>query len=384
MLKTLSNCLKKNVFKNDAKTLKLVTSFYCSKPVRLNSFRTSENDPDQHSSGQLGQFYTIPAKEKGIFQHGGIPKAFQIQSNTFNETCLMVREPALEVINYLKKVDYTKPAIRFVLYGPIGSGKTLSLAHVLHYAHKKGFLLVHVPWVSNWMRRPKEFSNSDTKEGRIDLNLDAAAWLVHFKTQNATLLASLSTTEEHIWTKREKTEKGAPILQLIDHGINRVKFASDCVLALAKEIKTLSSSGKCKTLVAIDGFNAFFYPRTRIYTEKKEKVHPLKLTLTEAFLDLTLFNWHNAAIVVTVDQMAVDDKGRESILPRYLLQKEGFEHLDPFIPVKVDNYSEKELMSCMNYYRERKWVREVDGQDQELAFLSNYNPYELMRVCSSL
>ena len=41
--------------------------------------------------------------------------------------------------------------------------------------------------MSEWLRRiprHKEMSNSQTKEGFVDLPLDAAAWLVHFKMQN--------------------------------------------------------------------------------------------------------------------------------------------------------------------------------------------------------
>jgi small subunit ribosomal protein S29 len=33
---------------------------------------------------------------------------------TFNEGCVMVRPPALEVISYLKRADYSKPALRFL------------------------------------------------------------------------------------------------------------------------------------------------------------------------------------------------------------------------------------------------------------------------------
>lgn len=45
--------------------------------------------------------------------------------------------------------------------------------------------------VSEWLRRVprhKEMSNSQSHEGFVDLPLDAAAWLLHFKSQNQTLL----------------------------------------------------------------------------------------------------------------------------------------------------------------------------------------------------
>jgi small subunit ribosomal protein S29 len=44
------------------------------------------------------------------------------------------------------------------------------------------------------MRACKEVSNSTTREGYVDLNLDAAAWLIHFKCQNATLLSKIDVS----------------------------------------------------------------------------------------------------------------------------------------------------------------------------------------------
>ncbi|EFA00920.1 small ribosomal subunit protein mS29 [Tribolium castaneum] len=353
---------------------------------KSHSFRTDENDPLKHTLDHVGQYYRVPQNECKVYLYGGLPKSYEIQTKTFNETCLMVRKPSVDIINCLKGLDYTKPAVRFVLFGKKGSGKSLTMAHVLHYAQKAGFLLVHVPWLGNWMRNPKELSSSETREGFYDLNLDAAAWLVHFKSQNEHLLSApeLKTTREHVWSKRESTPKDSSLLELIDHGINRLKYASECVLALAEELKQLTKAGNCKTLVAIDGFNAFFYPKTRVFKEKKEVVPPNKITLTEAFLSLTKFDWNNAAIVVTVDEIAIAEEDHKSHFPRYLLGKEGFEHLDPFVPVFVDAYSPKELTSCMDYYRERKWVRYFPQQDEELASLSAYNPYKLMKLCISL
>lgn len=286
---------------------------------RIQSFRTSESNPVNHNINHTGQFYTVPPEiRQQLFLYGGIPKTYEMQAKTFNETCLMVRQPALDIINCLKNQDYSKPCNRYVLYGKMGTGKSLTLAHVIHYAFNAGFLVVHVPWVGNWMRRCKEKSNSERKEGFVDLNMDAAAWLLHFKVQNANLLSTpeLRLEEEIVWNKRESTAKGAPLTELIDHGINRIKFASECVVILAREIKRLAKEGKCKVVVAIDGYNAFFYPNTRIFGEKKVIIPPDRVTLTEAFLELTKFDWNNSAAVVTVDELAVAEKEHISHLPR--------------------------------------------------------------------
>lgn len=139
----------------------------------------------------------------------------------------------------------------------------------------------------------------------------------HFKTQNKHLLSNpeFRTSKEYNWSRREATPKDAPLLELIDHGINRVKYASLCIVALAEEVKLLSTAGKCRTMVAIDGFNAFFYPHIRIYTEKKEPVHPHKVVMTEAFLNLTKFDWKSGVVVVTADELALPAEAQISHFP---------------------------------------------------------------------
>lgn len=354
----------------------------------IDNFRTKENEPKNHNKNQVGLFYTISnAVKKNVFAHGGLPKTYEKQAKTFAETCLMIRDPALEIINYIEAADMTKPVNRFVLYGKDGTGKSLTLAHLLHYGYESEFLLVHVPWSANWYKRPKETGNSVSKEGFTDLPMDAAAWLIHFKNQNNQLLSKLDlkTTRDYVWSKRETTPSGSTLISLIEHGITRVKFSSDTIAALIYELKLNSTEGKCKTMVAIDGFNSFFYPHTRILGENKIKVTPDKITLTQPFLDITNWDWTNGVVIVTVDRLAATEERMESEYPRYLLGHDGFEHLDPFIPIKIDNYTEMEYNRCIEYYLNRKWIQNNSkGFDDELKFLSGKNPYKLMQLCASL
>ncbi|XP_045463453.1 28S ribosomal protein S29, mitochondrial [Harmonia axyridis] len=366
----------------------LSTAVHSQIKERNSNFRCLESNPTNHTVENLAQFYSIPNNEvQTLFTHGGLPKLFKEQNKTFNETCIMIRKPAIDIIHSLKNVDYSKPAYRFVLYGVRGSGRSLSLAHIVHFGHKCGFLIVHVPWVGNWMRRCRESSNAVMEEGFIDINIDAAMWLTHFKTQNEDLLKNehFKVSQDHVWNKREKTAQNSSLLELIDFGMNRIKYASSCIVALAEEIKKLSQAGVCKTLVAIDGYNAFFHPTTRIRKENKEIVHPHKVTVTKAFLSLTNFDWNNAGIVVTVDGLAMGEYDTPSFLPRFLLGKEGFEHLDPFVPVEVENYNEKEFQSCIDYYNDRKWIQQYYPElNNELSFVSNNNPFKLQEITAPL
>ena len=57
-------------------------------------------------------------------------------------------------------------------------------------------------------------------------------------------LLQLRVAKEYVWSKREKTEEGAPLLELVELGMSRVKYASECVVAVVKEIKAHSTQGR--------------------------------------------------------------------------------------------------------------------------------------------
>lgn len=354
--------------------------------IKITDYRTIETNPTKHTIDHIGRFYTVdPELKKNLFTQAAIPRRFHDEIKTFTEMSLLIRSPAVEIINYMNNTDYSKPVNRFVLYGELGAGKTAQLLHLLHYGFVNDFIIVHVPWVPNWFKQCKEKSNSTTKEGFLDINLDAAAWLNYFKTQNMQLLEKLNLKclKEYVWSQREVTSADSSLLELIEHGINRVKFASDTIAVLFEELKAHSTAGKCRTMVAIDGFNAFFHPETRIKFDNRVKATPENITITEPFLNITRADWCNGVCILIADKWALTKDRMESNLPKYLLYRKGFEHLDPFIPIRVDLYNDSELDSVINYYKEKKWIS-VQDVEKDIKFLSGGNGYNLREITASL
>lgn len=98
--------------------------------------------------------------------------------------------------------------------------------------------------------------------------------------------------------------QGTSILELIEFGMNRMKYACGVVDALMKELKLASTAGRCKTIVVIDGFNAFTSDSTQIRDDNKAVVPPNKVSLAIPFLDMTKGDWCNGAIVLSTDRRA--------------------------------------------------------------------------------
>uniref|UniRef100_T1JN10 Small ribosomal subunit protein mS29 n=1 Tax=Strigamia maritima TaxID=126957 RepID=T1JN10_STRMM len=354
-------------------------------------FRCIEQNPLNHKLVHEAQLYIIPSEDhKKLLANsiGALNKTDIRNITTFDEFAVMIRKPALEILNYMNNANYLTPPVRYVLYGKVGCGKSFTMIHLLHYAMRKKWLIVHVGWAPMWIRWCREYCPSETRKGRIDQQKEATDWLKHFKSQNSELLKDpqLTTTNDYTWTQREVTEKGKPLMDIVDQGINRVKFASDCVAVLLKEIKILASDGRVRVFVGIHGANAFF-GATRLQHEDKSPVEADDITLVHAFKKMLKNDWQNAAIVATVADIANPSETRQTPFPRYLLGKRGFELLDPFIPIPVGNLSQQEAHSLLDYYIDRNWIQ-IEGAASEegkkqLMFLSGKNPGQLSTICKA-
>ncbi|KAM3613646.1 uncharacterized protein V6R79_002878 [Siganus canaliculatus] len=360
-----------------------------SEPETFSVFRSQENDPACQSEKHIGQYYTLPSAHiRTLFPHG-LPWRYQQQVKTFNEACMMVRQPALEVISYLKRTDSSKPAVRYLFYGPQGSGKTMSFCHTVHYCYTQGWLVLHVPDAHVWVKNCKELLPSSYKTSRFDQPLQATEWLRNFRITNEHFLSKIKTKQRYVWTKREFTEEGSALGELVDQGITRVKSSSDVVGAVMKELRLQSGlpDPDFRLAVAVDGVNAL-WGRSTIKKEDKSAVDPEELTLVYNLRKLMRNDWTGGAIITTLSQTGALYTPKSAYLPHELLGEKGFDNLDPFIPVSVPNYSEKEFESCYLYYLDRHWLQHPQSQTEEgkkeLIFLSNRNPSMLDRLCASL
>uniref|UniRef100_A0A8C9XLS7 Small ribosomal subunit protein mS29 n=1 Tax=Sander lucioperca TaxID=283035 RepID=A0A8C9XLS7_SANLU len=340
------------------------------------------------SEKYIGQYYTLPSAHiRTLFPHG-LPWRYQQQVKTFNEACMMVRQPALEVISYLKKTDYSKPSLRYLFYGLKGSGKTMSLCHTVHFCYTQGWLVLHVPDAHLWVKNCKELLPSSYNTSRFDQPLQATEWLRNFRITNEHFLSKIKTKQRYVWTKREFTEDGSPLGELVDQGISRVKSSSDVVGAVMKELRLQSGQPESdfRLAVAVDGVNAL-WGRSTIKKEDKS-VDPEELTLVYNLKKLMTNDWTGGAIITTLSQTGSLYTSKSAYLPQELLGERGFDSMDPFIPVSVPNYSDKEFESCYLYFMDRQWLQHPQSRTEEgkkeLIFLSNRNPSMLDRICAFL
>jgi len=389
----------------------------------LPDYRTQEQDPRNHSSKHKGRLYTVPhqvtqtfgkelnVQENRLAINFFAPRDFMKRSELFRETCLMVRDPALEIFRHIENSDLNSPAIRYVLYGQHGVGKTLTLSHMIHWGHASGFITMPFPWIKKWMTRYYETAPSTYRPNSVDHVNNASVFMKNFKQANTEALENCVTHKEYVWSVREKTEKGAPLMEVVDVACERLNFAADAMNVVMKELKLNCNDGNAKLLVVVDGVNSLFCDLTMVHrTERVWKHGPYtkwkywqegRLQVDECNVlrnikKLLMNDYKNAVIVTSVDKTAriiKTDPGHKhwiskekdykpdaaSHLPFSLLGQVGWELMDPFVPVEVLPYSEAEMDTMIDYYMEKKYIMKDCGTHsgrQEIHFLTGRNPQD--------
>uniref|UniRef100_T1DAG5 Small ribosomal subunit protein mS29 n=1 Tax=Crotalus horridus TaxID=35024 RepID=T1DAG5_CROHD len=350
------------------------------------AFVTSENDPAKHSEDHIGRYYTLSAEEVKTMLPHGLPARFKLQMKTFNEACIMIRQPALELISYLKHTNLAHPAVRYLLYGEKSTGKTMVLCHAVHYCARQNWVIVHIPDVHLWVKNCKELLPSSYNPERLDQPMEAANWLKNFRITNEKILAQIKTQQKYVWGKRDVTEEGCSLIDLTDKGLAWVKYASDTIGVILKELKQQSCQGSFRLLVAVDGINSL-WGKTAL-KHNKQNVSVEELTLIHNLRKMVANDWTGGAIVATLSQTGAPSTLRHFYLPHELLGRDGFAALEPFVPIQVRDYTDLEFESCYQYYLERKWLGHEKASTKEgrleLRFLSGCNPGLFERISAFL
>ena len=93
-----------------------------------------------HTVDDIAKFYTIPDDlVNKLFSFRGVPTEFTKNAKTFGEHNIQIRSPAIEIIDYMKKTDYNKPVIRYMLC-------------ILYYQHTRP-LWIKLPDISVYLNQ---------------------------------------------------------------------------------------------------------------------------------------------------------------------------------------------------------------------------------------
>ncbi|VDP37217.1 unnamed protein product [Heligmosomoides polygyrus] len=318
----------------------------------------SQRFQDQFSVADIGRLYRLPneAVTSLGFQRL-LPSNLIKQYDTLGELVTMIREPLIEVSTCMAAVRNSFPALRLVLWGSFGTGKSVTLNQAVHLAYAKNMVIVHLYSAMNLTRRVKEVEMSTFKQGRINDPVNAVEVLQRFKEQN-----------QHVW----KTLSG---LKIESTGNRHPPFlATDCVGALFRELKRHSSADSIKLFVAVDDANSLW---------GKTLVKKADRSYVSAWSQYRVVHMkcYNGCILLVADKKEVADARDELTVPRHtpleLFGEEGFHFIEPFVPVEVKLYSKEEVANMYQYYHDKRWLASEKGKlrlrPETSTFLNAYN-----------
>ena len=182
----------------------------------------------KHGREHLGRHYTVDPSLPKLFCKELTPKEGYNAPNylgpkdwvdrcaKLQDTAIMVREPAVQVMECIKASDLTKPTNRYVLYGRPGVGKSITLTHLTHFGHADGWIVLPLLNLKQWLVRYYEVAPSTYTAGAIDHITNANVFLKNFKCANPGRLEGCVTHREYVWSNREKTPAGAPLAEVIN------------------------------------------------------------------------------------------------------------------------------------------------------------------------
>ncbi|CAI5442508.1 unnamed protein product [Caenorhabditis angaria] len=362
-----------------------------ARPVGRRFFSSAESATASYTLPENGTLYEIDrdaTKQLNFRTH--LPSGLRKQLDTIGELVTLVREPLLEVSSCMRAVDKTIPTLRLVLWGPFGTGKTVTLNQAVHHAYQNQWAIVNLRSAMDLTRQVKEIEMCTYVPGRINDPSNAISILQNFKQQNQHIwkkLAELQTERDYEWSKSEKTAQNKPITDIVEMGISAPFLATDCVGALFRELRRHAKNDGIKVLVAIDDANSL-WGKTLVKRADRTYAQPHDLSLVVHFRRMISNDWSNGCVLMVADKKEVSDANNQLEVPRItpleLFGEEGFEHIEPVIPIETTNYTEKETDAIFEYYVKKNWLaseaaRSEDGRKQ-LMYLSAFNPHYYERL----
>jgi len=404
----------------------------------LSYFRTSQSCPLQHDQRHLGRIFTMDQDSLDVhgvgnkerFPNWMVRTEFVEHQQALNEHAFLLRAPMLEATQYLKQVkvrrettpstDKGANSLKIIFWGEDGCGKKTSLLYTTDYCHREGYIILNFFKFRQWYFHYKEMQESNWKEGRYDHITRSQVFLKEFLNFNKDKIAHLKTHADYSWSAREKTETGSPLLSVVETGITRPVVAADALGVLLKELRlhcedavSRGEPDSCKVALVIDGMSKLFVERS--YIDRKMPERPKKGPFKQDFIDESIApnelsvvrnikkmlnpSLPNRVVIGSADIVdVISIRGvkyvdqlvdkmipeTQSYYPFALLGQEGWEALNPFIPIEVGRYTKAEMDTIIDYHLERNYLQPVAATEPgraEIHFMSARHPLDFMKFC---
>ncbi|OON15688.1 hypothetical protein X801_08505, partial [Opisthorchis viverrini] len=227
---------------------------------------TAHTEQLRNMSSVLHKFVSYPVGDFDRFISPFLKTELVEELATFGDYSLLLRRPSLSIVKDLLRIRelQTQPSgdtsvsgdlnlqshavPRFVTYGQPGTGISVTLAQISHFAATNNWLVFPFPDAERWLYRcvdltpSNEYHQDQHKPNLVGDAFDypsrSANWLQGFVKMNEGFLEKYKplTTRDVHWTRVDSTPAGTPWAELIKFCIARTKYSTDCIGILLREV----------------------------------------------------------------------------------------------------------------------------------------------------
>jgi hypothetical protein len=337
-----------------------------------------EAAPQTITRDQMGKLYIIsPNDFSTYFGELGLGGQLADTFERIGQRALMIREPVLEVTDYLTKMrsnKYTRHDVNetkgFIFTGIAGGGKSSCLATAVQHAYANNFLVFYIPSLRYWTHGVHYVEPSVLLKGYFDTPVPAEQFMRHFLKANNHFLTQMKLTKNYNLPVEVGEKQPATISELIQFGL---QSEDNIEVAFKLLMDELFYNKEVPMVFAIDDYN-FFNDYTYFHygnladfdVKMPEKVHASKLTLMRGLNRILLENSPKRFFIA-----ATSEKWPQDNPPK----------LDEFIfkPLNVPRYTVQELNSIVHYYKSAYYLyNHNENLIEDLIYLTGAVPSKVL------
>nr|CCA25380.1 conserved hypothetical protein [Albugo laibachii Nc14] len=243
------------------------------------------------------KFFALTQEDRTAFFPEAVTKRLVRAFDLIGYNHIMLRKPTAEILSVMKNWNQFTQSDRppaYILDGARGTGKSLALLQIVHFARANNWIVLYVPRARSWCFRAPYVIPSTITPSKFDIDLYGQQMLKMLAKSHHHQLLEIPLRNEYgdryypteKFEQRPKTgvkTNDAPLTlaDIVEVGIREEDLACPAVVDLRAELNQVE---EFPVLIAIDEFSSWY--QDTIFGFDGKPVYPSDISVVDALLDV--------------------------------------------------------------------------------------------------